>query len=97
MGSYERNYWEQKIHQCPSSQFYHGKKQRNIRQKEIPEIFYNYFVNIGPNLSASIPESKTTFQNYIHYGGPCLSTINFTDLELKKCICPPQNKQKFRV
>ena len=86
MGSYERNYWEQKIHQCPSSQFYHGKKQRNIRQKEIPEIFYNYFVNIGPNLSASIPESKTTFQNYIHYGGPCLSTINFTDLELKNAF-----------
>ena len=24
---------------------------------------------IGPNLGASIPESKTSFQNYIHYDG----------------------------
>ena len=46
-------------------------------------MFNNYFVNIGSNLAASIPESKTIFQNYIHYGGPCLSTINLMDLELE--------------
>ena len=82
MGCYERNYWKQKSHQCPSTQFYHDEKQRNIRQKRNCELFNNYVFNIGPNLAASIPESKTTFQNYIHYEGPCLSTINLTDLEL---------------
>ena len=30
-------------------------------------MFNNYFVIIGPNLAVSIPESKTTFQNYIYY------------------------------
>ena len=47
-------------------------KNRNIRQKR--------------NLAASIPEIKTSFQNYIHYNGPCLSTINLTDLELKNAF-----------
>ena len=47
------------------------------------ETFNSYFVNIGPNLAASIPESKTSFQNYIHYNGPCLSSISLTDLELE--------------
>ena len=32
MGCYE-SYWKQKSHQCPFSQFDHGEKQRNIRQK----------------------------------------------------------------
>ena len=49
-------------------------------------MFNNYFVNIGPNLAASIPESKTTFQNYIHYDGPCFSTINLTGLELENAF-----------
>ena len=52
-------------------------------KKEISEAFNNHFVNIGPNLAASIPESKTTFQNYIFYDGPFLSTSNLTDLELE--------------
>ena len=47
------------------------------------EIFNSCFVNIGPNVAAFIPESKTSFQKYIHYDGPCLSTINPTDLELE--------------
>ena len=45
------------------------------------ETFNSYFVSIGPNLAPSIPESKTSFQNY--YNSPSLSTINLTDLELE--------------
>ena len=51
-------------------------------KKVIVKNFNNYFVNIGSNLAASIPESKITFQNCIHYKGPGLSNINLTDLEL---------------
>ena len=62
-------------------------KNREIFDKnEISETVHNYFVNIGPNLAASIPENKTTFQNYIHYDGPCLSTNNLTDLELENAF-----------
>ena len=62
-------------------------KNREIFDKtEIAETFISYFVNIGPNLAASIPESKTPFQNYIHYNGPCLSTINLTYLKLKNAF-----------
>ena len=50
------------------------------------ETFNNYFVTIGPNLAAYIPESKTLFQNYIHCDGPCLSTINLMDLELENAF-----------
>ena len=59
------------------------KNREIFNEKEIAEAFNSYFVNIGPNLAASIPESKTSFQSYIHYDGPCLSTINLTDLELE--------------
>ena len=61
-------------------------KNREIFDKKIAETFINYFVNIGPNLVAFIPESKTTFQNYIHYDGPCLSTINLKDLEMENAF-----------
>ena len=54
------------------------KNREIFDKKEIAKMLNNYFVNIGPNLAASIPESKTTFQNYIHYDGPCFSTINLT-------------------
>ena len=30
-----------------------------------------------------IAETFNNFQNYIHYDGPCLSTMNLTDLELE--------------
>ena len=33
VGCYEINYWKQKSHQCPFSQFYHVEKQINIPQK----------------------------------------------------------------
>ena len=59
------------------------KNKEILDKKEIAETFNNYFVNIGPNLAASIPESKTTSQNYIHYDGPCFSIINLTDLKLE--------------
>ena len=73
---------ETKSHQWPIPQSYQGEKQRNIWQK-IAETFNWFFLNNDPNLAAPIPKSKTTFQNYIHHNGPCLSTINFTDLELE--------------
>ena len=38
---------------------------------------------IVPNLAGSIPDSKTSIQNYIHYDDRSLSTINLTDLELE--------------
>ena len=62
------------------------KNREIFDKKEIAETFNCYFVDIGPNLAASIPESKTSFQNYIHYNGPCLSTNNLTDLELENAF-----------
>ena len=62
------------------------KNREIFNEKEIAEAFNSYFVNIGPNLAASIPESKTSFQNYILYDGPCLSTINLTDFELENAF-----------
>ena len=50
-----------------------------LDKKEITETFNSYFVNVGPNLAASIPESKTSFQNYIHND----DTINLTGLGLE--------------
>ena len=75
-----------RVTNAPFPYFVTVKKQRNIRQNEIAETFSNYFANIGPNLSASSPESKTSFQNYILYDGPCLSTINLTDFELENAF-----------
>ena len=65
---------------APLPNFITVKNKEIFDEKEIVEAFNNYFVNIGPNLASSIPESKTTFQNYIHHDGPCPSTINRTDL-----------------
>ena len=46
-------------------------------------MFNNYFVNIGPNLAASIPD---ILNSNMHYDGPCLSTINLTDFELENAF-----------
>ena len=62
------------------------KNREIFDKKEIAATFNNYFVNIGPNLAASIPENKTTFQSYIHYDGLCFITINLTDLELENAF-----------
>ena len=51
-----------------------------LEKKEIAETFNRSFVNLGPNLAASIPESETSFQSYTLYDGPCLSTINLMEL-----------------
>ena len=69
------------------------KNRKIFDKKEIAETFNNYFVNIGPNLVISIPENKMTFQNYIHYDGPCLSTINLTDLELENAFASLKTKK----
>ena len=57
------------------------KNRQVLDKKEIAEMFNNCFVNISPNLAVSIPERKTSLQNYIHYNDPCLSTINLMDLD----------------
>ena len=51
-------------------------------KKEITETYNSYFVNVGPNLAATILESKTSFQNYIHSDG----TINLTGLRLENAF-----------
>ena len=65
-----------RVTNAPFPNFVTVKNREILHKKEIAKTFNSYFVNIGPNLAASIPESKTSFQNYIHYNGPCLSTIN---------------------
>ena len=71
-----------RVTNAPLPNFITVKNREIFDKKEIAETFNSYFVNIGPNLAASIPESKTSFQNYIYCNGPCLSTISLTDLEL---------------
>ena len=56
---------------APLTNFITVKNREIFGKKEIAETYNNYFVNIDPNLAASIPESKTTFQNYIHKDDPC--------------------------
>ena len=77
---------KKRVTNAPLPNFITVKNREIFDKKEIAETFNSYFVNIGPNLAASIPESKTSFQNYIHYNGPCLSTINLTDLELENAF-----------
>ena len=55
-------------------------------KKEIVGTITNYFVNIDTNLAASLLESRTIFQDYIHYNVPCHSTINLTVLELENAF-----------
>ena len=71
-----------RVTNAPRPNFIAVKNREIFDKKEIAETFNNYFVNIGPNLAASLLENKTTFQNYIHYDGPCLSTISLMNLEL---------------
>ena len=44
-------------------------------KKETAETFNRCFVNIGPNLAVSIPENKTSFENYIHFTTASVSSI----------------------
>ena len=78
--------WNKRLTNAPLPNFFPVKNREIFDKKEIAETFNNCFVNIGPDLAVSIPESKTTFQNYNHYIGPCLSTINLTDVELENAF-----------
>ena len=60
-----------RVPHAPLPNFITAKNREIFVKKEIAETFNRYFVNIGLNLAASIPESKTSFQNYIHYNCPC--------------------------
>ena len=75
-----------RVANAPLPNFITMKNREIFDKKEILETLNSYFVNIGSNLAASIPESKTSFQNYIHYDGLYLSTINSTDLELENAF-----------
>ena len=75
-----------RVANAPLPNFITVKNKEMFDQKKISETFNNCFVNIGPNLAASIPENKTTFQNYIYVNGPCLSIINLTNLELENAF-----------
>ena len=75
-----------RVTNAPLPNFITVKNREIFDKKEIAETFNSYFVNICLNLAASIPESKTSFQNYIHYHGSCLSNINLTDLELENAF-----------
>ena len=81
-----------RVTNAPLTNFITVKNREIFDQKEIAETFNSYFVNIGPNFAASIPESKTSFQNYIHYNGPCLSTINLTDIEQENAFASLKTK-----
>ena len=59
-----------RVTNSPLPNFIILKNREILNKKEIAETFNSYFVNIRPNLAASIPESKTSFQNYIHYNSP---------------------------
>ena len=72
-----------KVINAPLPNFITVKNKEILDEKEIVEAFNNYFVDIGPNLASFIPESKTTFQNYVHHDGSCPSTISLTDLALE--------------
>ena len=75
-----------RVTKVPLTNFITVRTREIFDKKEIAETFNNYFVNISPNLAASIPRSETSFQNYIHYDGPCLSTINLMDLGLENAF-----------
>ena len=69
-----------RVTSAPLPNFITVKNREIFDKKEIAVTFNSYFVNIGPDLAASILESKTSIQNYIHYNGP---SLNLTDLELE--------------
>ena len=60
-----------RITNAPFSNFITVKNRETFDKKEIAEAFNSYFLNIRLNLAASIFESKRSFQNYLHYDGPC--------------------------
>ena len=59
-----------RVTNAPLPSFITVKNREILDKEEIVETFDSYFVNIGPNLAASSPENKTSFQNYIHNDGP---------------------------
>ena len=66
-----------------------------LEKKEIAETFNRSFVNLGPNLAASIPESETSFQSYTLYDGPCLSTINLMELEQENAFATIKTNKRL--
>ena len=47
-----------RVTNAPLPSFITVKNREMFNKKEIAKTFISYFVNIGPNLAASIPESK---------------------------------------
>ena len=48
-----------RVTNAPLPSFITVKSREIFDTKEIAKTFISYFVNIGPNLAASIPQSKT--------------------------------------
>ena len=57
---------KKRVTNAPLPNFIKVKNREILNKKEIAETFNSYFINIGPNLAASIPETKRTFKSYIH-------------------------------
>ena len=76
----------ERVINSPLAKFITVKNREIFDIRKIMETFNDYFANIGPNIAVSIPESKMTFQNYIHYDSPCLSSINLMDLEIENAF-----------
>ena len=82
-----------RVANAPLPNFVTVKNVEIFDKKEIAETFNNYFVNIAPNLGASIPESKTTFPKGKLYSlRRSLPQYHQSyRLGTGKCICQPQN------
>ena len=76
----------ERVINSPLAKFITMKNREIFDIRKIMETFNDYFANIGPNIAVSIPESKMTFQNYIHYDSPCLNSINLMDLEIENAF-----------
>ena len=70
-----------RVANAPLPNFITVKNKEMFDQKKISETFNNCFVNIGPNLAASIPEN---------------SIINLTDLELENAFASLKANESSR-
>ena len=92
-GMWWKRLLETRVTNAPLPNVITVKNREIFNNNKIAETFNNYFVNVSPNLAAFIPKNKTKFQNYIHYNGPCLNTINHTVLELESAFASPKTNK----
>ena len=78
----KKNIGNKIVSNAPLPNFITVKNRDIFDKKGITKTFNSYFVNIGSDSAASIPKSKTSFQNYIHSYG----TMNLTGLGLENAF-----------